>query len=1004
MTRRSLERYLEKTGRQLSLAGNQPRALTEGKLLFLHGGGLEVFLESKDRPRLHLLTFAAGSWIFPFPAPGPGDNFSDQAALVAVPQADTRALEIDFNALTSAVAADDSLRSDFFEAYIPWVAAWTARAARHSRTGLGERVLPSLKADQPLQAEESRPVSVAPEHQLLWVRQASGLSYFLDDGISPLLPDQPLFPLAAHGWLSPAPGASEGPCVWQGRAKVTVEQANAALDHFHRQLLVQLRSRLSRRDRRQADQMRSAADHRRQKLSAAHSRFVGVLDRMGRGGSHSAIETDPLLASCQAVGRTLNLDFRAPAQGFDSERDHPLTRLDQLCRISRARQRQVALDEEWWRDDVGPLLVFARPKEIDDPGRPEEIAVDKGRRIKLPRVGRPMALIPRTPTEYWLFDPADGSRTEVDARVAKTLLPIGFMFYPALPDGKVTGKDLLRLAFAGPKTDFLTLVLCGVGAGLLALMIPLFTDRIFGYVIDNSDRGQLTQIVGALAAAALATAAFHLTRSFAVLRLTGRIDGVMQPAIIDRLLDLPTDVYRRFSKGDLAARALGIDTLRRLLLGNVLTSALSLVFSVFSLILLFFYSARLAVAGLLMVALMVLVVTVTSLLQLPHLRRFYRHQGDIAGLLLNILQGISKLRVAGAEAHAYAEWAKRFAAQREESIAAQRYGIYRLVFAASYPILTTFVLFTVMGVFLRDSFPTSDFLAFSAAFGQFQAAALTLVPLISNLLAVAPVYERLKPILDATPEVDAGGSETAEVMGQVELRNVSFRYDPEGPLILDDVSMVAEPGEMIALVGPSGSGKSTCLRLLLGFERPSQGAVFYDHRDLARLDVQSVRRRLGVVLQDGKPFPGSLFRNIIGSHVHLGHDAAWEAARQADLEGDIRAMPMGLHTVISENGTTLSGGQKQRLLIARALVGRPPILLFDEATSALDNLSQERVQRAIRELRATRIVLAHRLSTVRDADRIYVFDQGRVVESGSFEDLMAAQGLFFRLVRRQSSG
>jgi ATP-binding cassette subfamily C protein len=317
-------------------------------------------------------------------------------------------------------------------------------------------------------------------------------------------------------------------------------------------------------------------------------------------------------------------------------------------------------------------------------------------------------------------------------------------------------------------------------------------------------------------------------------------------------------------------------------------------------------------------------------------------------------------------------------------------------------VLTSLSVFAVVGFYFEGetAMPIGDFVAFNAAFGQFQAAALTLVTVISSILSTVPLYERLEPILRTVPEVDDSKTEPGELAGEIEFSHVSFRYKDDGPPTLDDVSFRAAPGEFIALVGPSGAGKSTCLRLILGFEKPAAGSIYFDGQDLSDLAAQSVRRQIGVVLQTGRPLAGSLLSNILGSSS-LGIAAAWEAARMAGLEDDINAMPMGMHTVVSEGAETFSGGQKQRLLIARAIVHRPRIILFDEATSALDNRTQETVSRSLERLKATRVVIAHRLSTIQNADRIYVFEAGRVVESGTYQELLHRGGAFTRLAERQ---
>jgi ABC-type bacteriocin/lantibiotic exporter with double-glycine peptidase domain len=285
---------------------------------------------------------------------------------------------------------------------------------------------------------------------------------------------------------------------------------------------------------------------------------------------------------------------------------------------------------------------------------------------------------------------------------------------------------------------------------------------------------------------------------------------------------------------------------------------------------------------------------------------------------------------------------------------------------------------------------------------MFMGAALDLTATAVGLVGLIPTWERAKPILDAVPEFDLDKPDPGELTGRIEVSHLTFRYTEDGPLILDDVSLEARPGQFIALVGPSGAGKSTLLRILLGFDLPDSSSVYYDRHDLATIDVTAVRRQIGVVLQSSRLTAGDIYTNIVGSGSYALEDA-WDAARMAGFEDEIRAMPMGLHTVVSEGGGTLSGGQRQRLLIARALVTRPRVLLFDEATSALDNRAQQIVSESIDRLHATRIVIAHRLSTIRNADRIYVLDGGRVVQSGTFDELMAEPGLFADLAARQEA-
>jgi NHLM bacteriocin system ABC transporter ATP-binding protein len=386
--------------------------------------------------------------------------------------------------------------------------------------------------------------------------------------------------------------------------------------------------------------------------------------------------------------------------------------------------------------------------------------------------------------------------------------------------------------------------------------------------------------------------------------------------------------------------------------------------------------------------------------QLRFQRPMYHVRGKVAGLVLQLITGIARLRVAGAEERALALWATQFSAQRRLVFRARSVANTLAVVQSAVPLLVSVAIFALAAARLRAGLSVGAFLAFNAAFGQTLAGAFALGTALNSVLRAIPLYERLRPILEAPPEVDLARPDPGELAGAIEVSHVSFRYQPDGPLILDDVSLQARPGEFVAVVGPSGSGKSTLFRLLLGFDAPQAGSIYFDSRDLAGLDLQAVRRQMGVVLQTSKVIAGAILTNIIGGKL-LTLEDAWEAARLSGLEDDIKQMPMGMHTVIPERGNTVSGGQRQRLLIARAVASRPRILLFDEATSALDNKTQAVVSRSLEQLKATRVVIAHRLSTVRHADRIYVMQVGRVVQQGSYDELAGQPGLFADLVTRR---
>ena len=424
----------------------------------------------------------------------------------------------------------------------------------------------------------------------------------------------------------------------------------------------------------------------------------------------------------------------------------------------------------------------------------------------------------------------------------------------------------------------------------------------------------------------------------------------------------------------------------------------------FSLFLMFFYDWFLAlcVAGTL--AVVTGIIWRISVRQLRHYREMHRERGETHGFVFQMIGGVAKLRVAHAESHALARWAERFSRQQAANLAALRQaaGVHAVAGMFQPLALAAFLAFAffVLGGTAGPEFSLVDLLVFITALGQLTAAVLGVSAAATAVAGVLPLIERVQPILDARPERSGGKIDPGDLKGDIELSNASFRYTPDGPNAVDRISLRIRQGEYVAVVGPSGSGKSTILRLILGFEKPESGAVLIDDHDVESLDPVALRERMGVVLQQADTFAGSLFDNIAGMS-RLSEEEAWKAVRDAGLEADILAMPMGLRTVIPEGGVGLSAGQRQRLLIARALARKPRILLLDEATSALDNRTQAVLQESLNRLTITRLVIAHRLSTVRDVDRIYVMDRGRIVETGRFDDLLKRGGMFAELCRRQ---
>ncbi|MEM6794943.1 MAG: NHLP bacteriocin export ABC transporter permease/ATPase subunit [Acidobacteriota bacterium] len=983
----------------IELGGNEPIRLDQEPYLWLvEAGKVEIFAVSTARegrgPRTHVATVCAGRMLM-----GIEDQKtrrkasflkqkteSRSAALLAVGSPDTHLLRVPIKVLVELARELEHVPEICagIEAWLSDLFANVSRAESPTRfTALSGGDEVTLKKGGTARTRSG----------VVWVRHLGGESHFLSRPELAMKPAGYLLPISDETWLESAAETTLS-CV-ETSSLVRNGSVWEGLMRFHELYLDYIDGIVRSARARETSRLRRSLEVDRKTLGAASA---GLASLLGQDGSAMAAavqaaageeggSASPLFQAAALVGEHQGFSLAPRAQKASAAASAQAA-LTSLCAASRLRHRLVILRADWWRRDNGPLLGY-----LSRGGAPQ---------AKQRQKGQPVALLPTSPTTYEMVNPATGERQEIDAALAESLEGEAYMFYPPLPERPVDLADLARLALHGRRRDFTVVLAVGAFAGLLALLLPYLTSQIFGVVLPAADRSQLAQITLGLVAAAFASFGFRLTRAIAILRLSGKLDGSLQAAVWDRLLALPVTFYRRFTVGDLLARSMGIDRIRSLVLGSVATSFLDAVFSVFSFGLLFYYSWRLALVALGLVLLLIAITGLFVWLQVRHQRALLELQGRLGSLVFGLLGGIQKLRGAGAEARAFALWAERFGEMRRLTLRVRRLANGQAAFNATFAVFTTMALFAALHFWQTLEMSVGDFLGFAAAYGQFQAAALSLIGLLSSVLTMVPLYERLSPLLATAPEVNAGMTDAGDLAGEVELNHVNFRYDPGGPLILDDVSIQARPGEFIALVGPSGSGKSTTLRLLLGFEKPESGSVYFDGQDLPSLDVQSVRRQLGVVLQNGKPMQGNLYTNIVGSS-NLGMREAMEAAKLAGLEEDIRAMPMGPHTVISEEGGGLSGGQVQRLMIARAIVHRPRILLFDEATSALDNRTQELVSKSLEALKATRIVVAHRLSTIRNADRIFVLEKGRVTEQGNYEELMAQGGAFFRLAQRQMS-
>ena len=562
-------------------------------------------------------------------------------------------------------------------------------------------------------------------------------------------------------------------------------------------------------------------------------------------------------------------------------------------------------------------------------------------------------------------------------------------------------KGLLAVAGGAIAADLVRLAAAGVGAGLLALAPAVAVNLLVGSVIPSGDANRLAHLAAVLAGLAFVSALAHVFRGTAVLRLEGRVAARITAALWDRLLRLRSRFFRTFTAGELAVRAMTFQMLRDRVSGVAADALLSTLFLLPTFGLLFFYDAELGwvTAGFGLATLAVTATLVRRLIGLQ--RRHFELARRLAGDLLQFLNGIVKLRASGAEGSTFAVWARRYRQQKQAEIRIAALTEHVTAFSAAVPALATAALFAVALRHGRASLAAADFLAIYTAAMMFYAAVATLGRSLQAVAAIAPGCEQVRPILAADTDAASRGGARVELQGEIALHRISFRYSESGPMVLQDVTIHARVGEMVAIVGESGVGKSTLFRIALGLEEPLSGAVYYDGTDLAHLDRSSVRRQVGVVTQDGGLQSGNVLNNIIGVGRELTVDDAWRAAREAAVDRDIAAMPMEMFTAVGENAATFSGGQNQRIRIAAALVQNPRVIFLDEPTSWLDNRSQTDTMAGIERSVATRIVIAHRLSTIRNANRIYVLQAGRVAQVGDFDELIEQEGPFRDLARRQ---
>ena len=554
------------------------------------------------------------------------------------------------------------------------------------------------------------------------------------------------------------------------------------------------------------------------------------------------------------------------------------------------------------------------------------------------------------------------------------------------------------------KKDFWRYLFLGLLCTFIGLILPQITAYFIDNVIPDASKSQAVQICLLVLLCNLSFLIAGIARYFESLRMEAQVESKIESAFMDKLLKLPVSFFKNYSSGDLAARTITVSKIQKQLYGIALSVFMNFIFSFVYLIQEFNFSPYFAKWGILFCLLPVLLSLLLCLISYRWEKQIVQGQGKNQGMLRQFFKGIEKIKNTNSEKRFIDRWTLAYAKEKEISYKLGFIGVINSLINSVYPAAVCIFFYYLYGKTYEThelvEITTGNFMGFLCAYSLFQRAFIALADSLLRIRKVLPLSEQIKPILQSQPEFEYSFPEVQELKGNIEVNHVNFRYGPEAPLVLKDINFSVKPGEFVAVVGASGAGKSTLMRLLLGFEKAESGSVFYDNQDISAIDLGSLRRKLGVVLQNDTVIRGTILQNILGNSG-LKEEDAWEAAKKVSLDKDIKEMPMGMQTMLTAGGAALSGGQLQRLIIARAIIRQPKLLIFDEATSALDNLTQNEIRKSLDSLKVTRIIIAHRLSTIINADKIYVMKDGEIIESGTYNQLIKEKGYFAELAERQ---
>ena len=701
--------------------------------------------------------------------------------------------------------------------------------------------------------------------------------------------------------------------------------------------------------------------------------FVGIADAV-LGSKMSAAFTNDEAKAQGAIEAILKYYHVKPREVPDSVKGLN-DRLEYLLRPNGIMRRNVNLEKGWYKDAIGAVLGTRK----DD--------------------GSVVAFIPKGLSGYVYFDAPTGKWVKLTKKNESLFEDEGICFYKPFPLGKLTLRSLMRYIIETLSVaDFVLISLSTLATTAIGLLGPKLNNLLMGTVVNSKNYQLLIGITVFMISVSISTMLITSVKSLLMARINTKMSLSVQAATMMRVLSLPADFFKRYASGDLSSRAQYIQSLCNMLISTVLTTGLTSLFSLMYISQIFAYAPALVVPALGIILATIIFSLITTFAQMKYTKKKMELSAQESGMSYAMITGVQKIKLSGAEKRMFARWSKLYSEQLMLSYNPPMFlragGAFSAIISMGGMILMYFMA-------VQSGVSVADYYAFNTAYGMVSGAFMSVVSIAGTIAQFKPTIEMAKPIMEAIPEVSEGKLVVERLSGGIELNNVSFRYNENMPNVVDNLSLKIRPGQYVAIVGSTGCGKSTLMRIMLGFEKPQKGAVYYDGKDLSGIDLKSLRRKIGVVMQNGKLFQGDIYSNIVISAPQLTMDDAWAAAEMSGIAEDIRRMPMGMHTIISEGSGGISGGQRQRLMIARAIAPKTRILMFDEATSALDNITQKIVSESLEKLKCTRIVIAHRLSTIKECDRIIYLEKGKIVEDGTYDELIALNGKFAELVERQ---